>query len=101
MIKNRGRGQVRVDVNEEFKFLYQKNRGSGGGGGWVQGEYAQRFEVFVKMPKKFRGVRADVNEELKLLWKCKKKYRGWGMSGPAGDRGGGRGLVASNVWGRG
>ena len=32
----------------------------------------------------------DVNEELKLLWKCKKKYLGWGMSGAAGD--GGRGM---------
>ena len=47
----------------------------------------------------------DVNEELKLLWKCKKigEGRGWGGgSGPAGDggsRGWGwsRGLVGSNV----
>ena len=45
---------------------------------------------------------------MKLLWKCKKKSGGGGMSGRAGDggsRGGGwsigRGLVGSNVRGRG
>ena len=56
--------------------------GSGGWGG--QGGCERRFEVFVKFKKNHggggvgEGVRADVNEELKLLWKCKKKYRGWG-----------------------
>ena len=54
----------------------------------------------------------DVNEELKLLWKC-KKVRGCrgGGSDPAGDvwgarrvgvgQGGGDWLVGSNVGGRG
>ena len=71
-------GGVRVNVNEDLKKF-----GSGDVG----------------------GIRADVNEELKLFWKCKRKYRGWGRSGPAGDGvqdGGwsiGRGLVGSNVWG--
>ena len=52
----------------------------------------------------------DVNEELKLLWKCKKSRGGGGGggSGPAGDGGRGvglvdrqGGLVGSNVGGRG
>ena len=49
-----------------------------------------------------------MNEELKLLWKCKKNIGGGGMSGPARDGGSrdgcwsiGRGLVGSNVRGRG
>ena len=47
-----------------------------------------------------------MNEELKLLWKCKKEKWG-GVSDPAGEgsSGGcwsiGRGLVGSNVGGRG
>ena len=51
------------------------------------------------------GIRADVNEELKLFWKCKRKYRGGGgqVRPGMGSRDGGwsigRGLVGSNVWG--
>ena len=40
----------------------------------------------------------DVNEELKLLWKCKKKIGG---GGGGGDWSIGRGFVGSNVDGRG
>ena len=47
--------------------------GGGGGRGWDVGE---------------GGVRADVNEEFKLLWKCKKNISGVGVSGPARDCGG-------------
>ena len=50
-----------------------KNRGGGGRVGGGSGLWGR--------------VRVDVNEELKLLCKCKK----WGVSGPAGD-GGGRGV---------
>ena len=42
-------------------------------------------------------VRADVNEELKLLWKCKKNISGVGVEGWSI----GRRLVGSNVVGRG
>ena len=55
-----------------------------------------------------RPGRADLKEELKLLWKCKNNIGSWVMSGPAGDGGSrdggwsiGRGLVGSNVGGRG
>ena len=53
-----------------------------------------------------RRDRADVNEELKLLWKCKKKYQGWGdvrygRGWGRGSRDGGwsigMGLVGSTV----
>ena len=56
----------------------------GGGGGGGQGGCERRIDVFVKIQKKIGGGgvggrvgvlgrrdRADVNEELKLLWKCK------------------------------
>ena len=77
---------VRVDVNEELKFLLKfkkKFRGGGSGGGVGLGGQAgceRRIEVFVEIQKKTifligggvrgglgRGVRMDVNEELKFL----------------------------------
>ena len=70
-----------MDVDEEVKF-FVKIRGGG-------------------------GIRADVNEEFKLLWKCKKNIGGGGVRsgrGWGGSRDGGwsiRGLVGSNVGGRG
>ena len=48
-----------------------------------EGGYVQRMEVIVKR-KKVRGggggggVRVDVNGEVKLLWKFKKKFLGGG-----------------------
>ena len=92
-----GDGGVRVDVDEEvFVKNKKKNvfgvRGLGGGGGG-QGGCERRFEVSAKIQKKIGGggVRADVNEELKLLWKWKmqKKYRGWGSQVRPGMGGGG------------
>ena len=63
--------------------------GSVRGGGWLgwggHGGCERRIEVFVKIQKKMGaswgvrwGVRMDVNEELKFLWKFKKKLGGGG-----------------------
>ena len=65
-----------------------------------QGGCERRIKVFLKIKKKYfrggggesgrgmgggvAGVRVDVKEELKLLWKCKKKMGGGGMPGLAG-----------------
>ena len=63
----------------------------GGGGG--KGECERRFEVFVKMQKigggGGRGRGVDVNEEVKFLWKFKKKIgRGrWGCRVGGGQGG--------------
>ena len=103
--------------------IQKKNRGGGRGGGWGregpvggQGGWERRSEVIVKIQKKIGvgvgvgdgvvrvrlGVRVDGNEELKLLWKCKKKVGGqvrdWGVEGWGLVEG--RGLVGSNVGGR-
>ena len=89
--------------------------GRAGEGG--QGGCGRRSKVFVKIQKKNRvgvgvvcrgeGDRADVDEELKLLWKCKKNivdggcqvWLGMGVEGRGWSIG--RGLVGSNVGGRG
>ena len=53
----------------QIKKKQKKIQGGGGGGG--QGGCERRIEVFVKIQKKIiffgRGVRVDVNEELKFL----------------------------------
>ena len=79
-----------MDVIEELKFWEnsQKNLGGGGsGGGWGgvgwggSGWWGG-------------GVRVDVNEELKFLWKIKKKnIFFWGGGGGFGSLGGGGGGV--------
>ena len=67
--------------------------GGGGGSGWGGQEGCERrIKVFVKIQKKkifflggggrVGGVRVDVNEELKILGKFKKKN--WGGRGPGG-----------------
>ena len=43
--------------------VQKKSLGEGGGG--VQGGCEPRIEVIVKMQKKVRGIRVDVNQELK------------------------------------
>ena len=123
---------VRVDVIEELKFLgkFTKNilfffEGGGGGGGRVgggggPGACERRIEFFVKIQKNGglglgglrrggRGVRVDVNEELKFWGKfTKKKSEGGGRLGGEAVRWGG-GLVGGgshcgcerNVGGRG
>ena len=76
-------------------FVKIKKKRFSGSGGWVgvggQGGCERRIEVFVKIQKKKNGEGGGIsdwggvggwggqggrNEELKLLWKCKKKY--WG-----------------------
>ena len=75
-----------------FFFFFFGGGGSGrggGGGGGSQGGCEQRIEVFVKIKKKKiwlgrvggRGVRVDVNEELKFLGKFTKKNSGGGRFG--------------------
>ena len=74
--------------------------GSSRGGG--QGGCERRIKVFVKIKKIFSGgggrvgsgagegvagVRVDVKEELKLVWKCKKKTGGARSGRPWGGRG--------------
>ena len=76
-----------------------------GGGGGGQGGCERRIEVFVKIQKKFGGVRGgregsgwgvrvDVIEELKFLENSQKKIQGggglggWGGSGWVGGQGG-------------
>ena len=102
-------------MNEELKFLRKftkKNFGEGGVGrcsGWGgQGG----CEVFVKIQKKIGwgwggsdgggwvgwGVRVDVIEELKFLWKLKKKNEGGvGFGGGGGLGWGGGGGVRVDV----
>ena len=77
--------------------------GGGGGVGRCSGWGGQGgCEVFVKIQKKIGwgwggrmggwvgwGVRVDVNEELKFLWKLKKKFEGGGGLGWGGGGGGG------------
>ena len=53
----------------------------GGGGGWVG----------------FGGVRMDVNEKLKFLWKFKKKIGGGGSGGSRGGKAR-EGLGWGSVW---
>ena len=66
-----------------------------GGGG--QGGCERRIEVFVKIQKKKivegggRGVRVDVNEELKFWENSQKNSGGGGGSGEGGRVGGGSG----------
>ena len=52
-----------------------------------EGGYVQRIEVIEKRKKVRVGVRVDVNGEVKLLWKFKKKFF-W--VGGGGGGGGGR-----------
>ena len=69
-----------MDVKDELNFFVKikKNRGGGEGGGGGVGGWSVGG-----------GVRVDVNEELKLLWKCQKYIgvggvrsgRRWGVEG--------------------
>ena len=88
--KIRGEGEVRVDVNEELKFFYQKKLGGVGMGG-IQGESERRFEVFCENVKTIQG---GCERRIEVIVE---------LSGQVGDGGWsiGRGLVGSNVGGRG
>ena len=94
-------------------------RGGGGRvGGWGQGRWEQRSEACVKIQKKKWGgvgsggsdwgVRVDVNGEVKLLGKFKKKIFflgggggrvGGGGEGGRGGAGSGRGGGGASGWG--
>ena len=84
----------------------QMDKWGGRVGGGGQGGCERRIKVFVKIKKNIfggggrfgsgagegvAGVRVDVKEELKLVWKCKKKSGGGGCQVWPG-MGGGRGL---------
>ena len=49
-----------------------------------EGGYVQRMEVIEKRKKVRMGVRVDVNGEVKLLWKFKKKIFLVGGGGGSG-----------------
>ena len=77
-----------MKIKKKYIFFFGgggRGRGRFGGGG--QGGCERRIAVFVKIQKKNgvggsgRGVRVDVNEELKFLGKFKKKIVGGGRGG--------------------
>ena len=61
-----GAGQGRCEPRNELIVKSAKKSREGGGLG-VRVDVKQRIEVFVTKQKKSRGIRVDVNEELKFL----------------------------------